>query len=257
MNVTSTNDSTRSATGRIEIQASPERIWKALTDAAELERWFPLEARVEPGEGGSIYMSWMNEYAGESEILAWEPPRRLVVSWAWDDKGEHAPQVTEYRIESRGGTTVVRVVTSGFPDDPSWDDFVEGTTRGWAFELRSLKHYLEEHDGEDRAVVYVRRRAAVDRASAWERILGDEGLGARPLRGEVFDHSPPVQYAAVVPELDGGLLRISFEPCMGDTARRDVTLWLQAWGAAREGLPELEARWRPLLERLFPEGQTL
>lgn len=257
MNRTSTSDSTRSATGRIEIQASPERIWQALTDAAELERWFPLEARVEPGEGGSIYMSWKNEYAGESEILAWEPPRRLIVSWGWDDSGEHAPQVTEYRIESRGETTVVRVVTSGFPDDPSWDDFVEGTNRGWAFELRSLKQYLEEHDGEDREVIYLRRRAAVDPTRAWERILGDEGIGARPLESDAFDHSPPVQYAAVVPELDGGLLRVSFEPCMGDTAQRDVTLWLQAWGAARERLPEVEATWRPMLERLFPEGETL
>ena len=53
---------TRSATGRIELHASPEAVWKALTDAAELVRWFPLEARVEPGEGGSIFMSWKNEH---------------------------------------------------------------------------------------------------------------------------------------------------------------------------------------------------
>lgn len=69
---TATN--TRSATGRVEVEASPERVWKALTDAAELVRWFPLEARVEPGEGGTVFMSWKNEYAGESKILAWRRP---------------------------------------------------------------------------------------------------------------------------------------------------------------------------------------
>lgn len=44
----------RSAGGTVEIEAPIERVWRALTEAAELERWFPLEARVEPGEGGSI-----------------------------------------------------------------------------------------------------------------------------------------------------------------------------------------------------------
>ena len=34
----STEQSTRSATGRIEVQASPEAVWKALTDAADQDR---------------------------------------------------------------------------------------------------------------------------------------------------------------------------------------------------------------------------
>ncbi|MFW6084618.1 MAG: SRPBCC family protein, partial [Gemmatimonadota bacterium] len=78
----STTTNTRSASGRIELDASPERVWKALTDAADLVRWFPLEARVEPGEGGSVHMSWKNEYAGTSEILTWEPNERLAISWS-------------------------------------------------------------------------------------------------------------------------------------------------------------------------------
>lgn len=248
---------TRSVTGRVEVDASPERVWKALTDAAELVRWFPLEARVEPGEGGSIFMSWKNEYAGESEILAWEPPHRLVVSWAWDDSDEHPPQVTEYRIESEAGRTVVDVVTSGFPDDPSWDAFVEGTNLGWKFELASLKQYLERHAGEERDVVYLRRRTPTDAAEAWARLFGPDGLGERPYGGDVFDDTKNRQHAATLEELDGALLRVSMEPSMAGPDVRDVTLWLQAWGAARERLPEFEAEWRPMVERLFPEGETL
>jgi len=248
---------TRSASGRIEIDVPPERVWRALTDAAELVRWFPLEARVEPGEGGTIFMSWKNEYAGDSKVLAWEPPRRLVISWGWDDSGGHPPQVTEYRIESKGGRTVVDVVTSGFPDDPSWDAWVEGTNSGWRFELRSLKQYLERHDGEDRDVVYLRRRTPIDAAEAWARVFGPDGLGERPYGGEVFDDTEQRQYAAILDEVDGALLRISMEPCAPGADARDVTLWLQAWGEARERLPGFEAEWRPLLERLFPEGETL
>jgi uncharacterized protein YndB with AHSA1/START domain len=62
-------------------------VWQALTDACELERWFPLEARVTPGEGGSIYMSWKNEYTGESSILVWEPLHHLRISWGFDPTG--------------------------------------------------------------------------------------------------------------------------------------------------------------------------
>lgn len=252
-----TTTNTRSATGRIELQASPERVWKALTDAAELVRWFPLEARVEPGEGGSIFMSWKNEYAGDSAILAWEPHHRLVVSWGWDEAGEHPPQITEYRIETEAGRTVVNVVTSGFPDDPSWDAYVESTNSGWRFELRSLKEYLERHAGEDRDVVYLRRRTPVDAAEAWTRIFSTDGLGPRPFEGEVFDAHEGRQYAVVGDELGGALFRVSMEPCAADEDMRDVTLWLQAWGEARDRLPAIERDWRDLLERLFPEGETV
>lgn len=253
----STTTNTRSASGRIELDVPPERVWKALTDAADLVRWFPLEARIEPGEGGSVFMSWKNEYAGTSKILAWEPNERLAISWSWSDDPDVPPQVTEYRIEGKDGGTVLNVVTSGFPDDPSWDAFVEGTNRGWVFELQSLKQYLEEHDGEDREVVYLRRRIPVSAAAGWERVLGEDGLGTNPLDGSVFDETKPHQYAAVIDDLDGALFRVSVEPSMAGPDAREVVLWLQAWGDDRARLPDYEAKWRPLLERLFPEGETL
>lgn len=244
---------TRAATGEVEIAASPERVWRALTEGAELERWFPLEARVEPGEGGSVFMSWKNEYAGESEILAWEPPERLSISWGWSEEGP--VQVTEYRIETRGGRTFLRVVTSGFPADSAWDEWVEGTNRGWHFELASLKHYLETHDGLDREVVYLRRRIGLGRREAWERLFGPDGFGDRPLEGRPFDESPPVQYAAIVEDPPEAMLRISVEPSYVGPDARDVTLWLSAWGEHGERLGEIEREWRGRLESLFPEGE--
>lgn len=249
---TATN--TRSATGSIELDATPEQVWNAITDAAELIRWFPLEARVEPGEGGTLYMSWKNEYAGESKIIAWEPLKRFAAEWGWGDDSDMPAQVNEYRIEARGRTTVLHVVTSGFPDDPSWDGYVEATNRGWMFELQSLKQYIENHLGEDRDVVYLRRRTPISADEAWERIFGDAGLGENPLGGTVFDDTPEKQYAAVV---DEGLFRVSFEPCGHEIDEREVCVWLQAWGDDRAKLPGIEAKWRPMLEGLFPEGRWM
>ena len=62
---------------RIEIDASIEDVWKALTDAEELMRWFPLDARSTPGPGGTIWFSWGPPYEGENRIEIWEPPRHL------------------------------------------------------------------------------------------------------------------------------------------------------------------------------------
>lgn len=248
----------RSVEHEVEIAASPERVWRALTDATELERWFPLEARVEPGEGGEIFMSWGNEFAGTSRILAWEPPRRLATSWgAWDGEGGPS-QVTEYRLEaSGGGGTRLRVVTSGFPDDPDWDDWVEGTRQGWRFELESLRHYLEEHAGSDRGVLYLRRRVALGRSEAWGRMFDADGVGKRPHGGEPFAEDPPWQYAAVVEDPPSGLLRLTVEPSMAEPDARDVTVFLSAWGGQEERLEALRAEWTDRLERLFPEGETL
>ena len=246
----------RTAEGSIEIDASIERVWRALTEAAELERWFPLRARVEPGVGGSVWMSWQNEFAGSSEILAWEPPHLLRTSWQFHPD-DNAAQVTEYALEARGGRTYLRVVTSGFPNDARWDEWVEGTVRGWRFELQSLRTYLEHHDGRERAVLYLRRRIAAPASEAWARLFGEDGVGAAPLGGVAFDTAPPVQYAARVADPEGALLRISIEPAGMDGIERDVTFWLSDWRGSEARREQLRAEWSRELERIFPEGQLV
>lgn len=63
----------------IDIEATPEHVWKALTDAGELTRWFPLQARVTPGTGGRMFWGWDNHWAWESQIEVWELHKRLTL----------------------------------------------------------------------------------------------------------------------------------------------------------------------------------
>jgi uncharacterized protein YndB with AHSA1/START domain len=247
---------TRSAEGQISIDATPEQVWKALTDERELVRWFPLDARVEPGSGGSVFMSWRNEFAATMKILVWDPPRQLRTSWSFH-QGDEISQITDYLIEGKGGSTVIRAVTSGFPLDASWDGWVEGTKRGWAFELRSLKHYLERHNGELRHVVYLRRRIPISSQSAWARLVGDQELAPWLGGGQVFDRQPESQHAAVVNDPADALFRVSIEPGGPGTEQREVVLWLSAWGDQGRRVAELETRWTAALERLFPEGEPV
>lgn len=123
--------------------------------------------------------------------------------------------------------------------------------------ISRLDNYLETHDGRDREVVYLRRRVPLDRGEAWDRLFGRGGFVGRPFDGRFFDESPPVQYAAVVDDPPEAMLRISVEPSYLGPEARDVTLWLSAWGGHGSRLAEIERDWRDLLERLFPEGETL
>ena len=164
---------------------------------------------------------------------------------------DQPPQATDYRLDSRGGKTVVRVVTSGFPTDAAWDEWVQGTVDGWAFELRSLKEYLERHAGEDREVVYLRRRVPLSSEEIWSRLAAPGALGSRPLGAEPILESPPRQWAATVRRLDGALLRAGSDPCGTQVpGERDVTLWLSAWGDARKGLRSIREDWEGMLELL-------
>lgn len=244
----------RAAEGEVRLAASPDRVWRALTEAAELERWFPLEARVEPGEGGSIWMSWGNEYAGSSEILVWDPPHHLRTAWGFE--GEEA-QITDYWLEARDGGTRLRVVTSGFPAGDGWDDLVEGTRLGWRFELASLKHYLERHEGERRAATYIRRRVSLEREAAWRRLTDEAGGELDGVAARVVDRSPPWQLAAVVTDPADGLMRLTIDPTHTDPALRDVTVWISAWGDAASGIEATGSRWSRRLAELFPEGQAI
>jgi uncharacterized protein YndB with AHSA1/START domain len=247
-----TGEGTRSAGGEITIDASPERVWRALTDARELERWFPLDARVESGEGGTIWMSWRNEFASDMKILIWEPPRHLRTAWSFHE-GELPAQVTDYTLESEGGKTVLRVVTSGFPLDPSWDGWVEGTNRGWAFELRSLKHYLERHEGQPRHVAYLRRRVPLPVQVAWSRIEDSDELASLLGAGEPFDRRSGGQYAAVMPTTDD-LFRLSIEPGAPGVELNEVVVFLSAWGDHASRIEVTRSDLSARLDRLFPEG---
>jgi uncharacterized protein YndB with AHSA1/START domain len=89
----------------IDINAPVERVWRALTDAAELSAWFQvkIDGVIEPGH--TVWMtSVLPSHAGmrfDVEIVELSRPSRVV--WRWHP-GEIEPG-TDYSREPR--TTVV------------------------------------------------------------------------------------------------------------------------------------------------------
>lgn len=108
----------------IELQASPERVWRALTDAAELSTWFQVQIEGTIAQGHEVWMTTtMKEYAGQRfrvHFVDLTPPRRLV--WKWhpgevDPKVDYSrePQTTvTFTLEPSGRGTKLMVSETGF-----------------------------------------------------------------------------------------------------------------------------------------------
>ena len=244
----------RSVERSVELEASPETVWKALTDAAQLESWFPLEASVEPGEGGKVMVSWGSPSKWESRITIWDPPRHLQVRDPQppDAPSDAVPVGIDYHIEGRGGRTVLRVVNSGFSASADWDEYYDAVQGGWAYFLLNLKHYLERHAGTHRAMVW--KRVPVEhrsRADSWPFVLRALGVdpSARPGDDATFDmagesHSgqvlmarPPGHIALSLPGLNDGLLFVELEP---GGERWHLGIWISTYGLPGERVDQLQ-----------------
>jgi uncharacterized protein YndB with AHSA1/START domain len=126
------------------IKATPEQIWKAIVDPELTSKYFygsritiTPEGRVSTSPDGSE--SW-----GDSEVLEWDPPRRLVHGWqsAYDPElaSEATSRVT-WEIEPRdGGLTKLTLVHDQLEGAPKTAESVAG---GWMLVLSGLKTLLE------------------------------------------------------------------------------------------------------------------
>ncbi|HUP49972.1 MAG TPA: SRPBCC domain-containing protein [Thermoanaerobaculia bacterium] len=259
---------------KIEIDASPDVVWKALTDAEELKRWFPLDARVRPGEGGSLWLSWGEGSEWETPIEIWQPPRHLRTVDTTPGKEGAGPLrvAVDYLIEAGEGTTTVRIVHSGFADD-AWDDEIDSIDSGWAAFLAGMKHYLERHGGQQRRLVSFRHPpVALPRPEVFGRTMAALGLDPASLRpgsryetttrgGDRFEGvtallAPPINFTATVENWNDGFLMVEIEPGRG---RCRPAVWLSLYGEARGSGDAVEERLRTLLRAEFagnsaPEG---
>jgi hypothetical protein len=207
----------------IEIDASEEDLWRAVSTAEELTRWFPPFARViEPGVGGKIWLSWGEGIEGEGKIEVWEPNRLLRVS-------EQSGMIVDYIITKSGTGALMRIVQSGFGVGEMWDDIFDSVQGGWTYFLYNLKHYLERHPGKPRHLISARRKMSIPRTEAWPLLFRDSGfaidaarcsvgerfsarIGDRALSGDIALCRPARNFAGTLRELNDGLLFVELEP---------------------------------------------
>ncbi len=273
MNETTEPHTDRKIEKELRIDASPDDVWKALTEAEELVRWFPLQAEVEPGVGGHIRLMWGDVEGGNARIESWEPGRRLVVSTPFPLDEGVAHVGTEYLLEPDGEGTRMRLVQFGFGDGDSWDTMYDGIHRGWDFELRGLKHYLENHRGKNRRVVHQFAEIHEPIESAWDKITGDGGLDAKgalgapaegdavrletsdgfALEGTVAIFGPPRDFAVFLSSLGDSYLRVRVDRSCAVPGTFEANLWLSTYELDDASFERAEASFRKILDGLFPK----
>ena len=152
----------------VELAATPEQVWEAITTRQGIAGWFMDQEPVP-----------------EAFQTVSDPPRRLRIELPAAENG--ATHAFEYVIEAlSGGHTRLRFVHSGFLGN-DWEgefDFQELTAHGWDMYLHTLAEYLEHFQG--RPVVYVEVDAPQESATeaAWPVLLGGLGLAPSVTQGD-------------------------------------------------------------------------
>jgi len=155
----------------IEIAASPERVFNALTNAKQLFTWWGKEPSVElsvfemdarrggkwrfrcrptPGVdqgpvGEQLRRNGAEQYEAHGEVLEYDPPRLLVWSWIanWHDQPAH-PTIVRWELTPTPSGTRVQVTHSGLSREHiARKDY----TPGWLGVLKLLDDHLAAERG--------------------------------------------------------------------------------------------------------------
>lgn len=222
------------------VEASPEDVWEALTTGEGLKRWFPLDAKVEPGTDGRVWLSWGPGCEGEASIHVWEPARRFgwTESHGEDEDGRPIRVAVDFHIEGRDGGTVVRLVQSGLSASSDWDEMFDALKDGWTYFLFNLAYHFDAHGGANRRLVSLRHPTSLARDDVWSA-LSDAGLV-----GDVvtLDAERPAQeisrrdryhFAATLPDLNDSVWFVELEGA-------HVGFWLSVYDEAGLATEELQ-----------------
>jgi uncharacterized protein YndB with AHSA1/START domain len=127
------------------IKAPPERVFQALTEKAELERWFVQKAEVDLRLGGAIRLEWAPDAVEIGTILVLEPPHRL--SYSWEALEPSATTIT-FELTAENDGTRLHLIHTGIGEGEDWDTYYTSINSGWSVHLKNLTAWLETGIGE-------------------------------------------------------------------------------------------------------------
>jgi uncharacterized protein YndB with AHSA1/START domain len=114
---------TRGFAHRIDIAATPEKVWAALTDPVLLCLWLGPDARIRAQQGGSLTATVAPGFSREALIDIIEPPRRLRLIYLPTPPLPmfDGAVVEDILLDPQDGETIVRLLCSGVPDSTEWN----------------------------------------------------------------------------------------------------------------------------------------
>ncbi|MEV0202031.1 SRPBCC domain-containing protein [Nonomuraea sp. NPDC050691] len=155
------------------VGVTPEEVWEAIATGPGVDSWFM--GRTEVTE-----KAVRTDFAGllpDSAVTASDPPHRFAHQSATGDDGRFVAY--EFLIEGRDqGSTVVRMVTSGFLPGDDWETEYEAMRSGLAMFFATLVEYLGHFHGRPATPVTVFGPPVRDWPDAWRALYAELGLAA-------------------------------------------------------------------------------
>ena len=143
----STRNGTRGYAHLIEINVPVGRVWRALIDPGLVRIWSGQEAEIDPRKGGLYRVGKRNDGAREAHIDIFDVNRRLRLIYlnGRDWPPSDSAVVDDFILDVRKGqgTTTLRLLGSGVPEDASWDKNYKRIRMGWERFMARIKVTLE------------------------------------------------------------------------------------------------------------------
>ncbi len=196
----------------VVVHAAREAVWRALTDPAEVRRWFGWDYDGLDDEIRYIFVDHAQRTA----------PARIDL-----EDGERI------ELEANGPRTVVRVTRPGPLTDADEDDVHDLIEEGWRAFLQQLRYYLERHAGEDRRTVHLQGEASPAEVLA---ALDDVATGR-------LWHASSYQVAIVVDGQAGGLVLIEASSPLDSDVPGRVSVTVTSFGLGEAAFAARRREW--------------
>ena len=125
------------------ISAPASKVMTALTDATQLEKWFPTKVKSDVRVGGDYKFEFIRpgeeDHVVEGEFTAIGPDK---VSYTWPMPGLAETSV-DWLLSESGGKTTVKMVHNGIGEGGPWDQVRDMMDPGWEMFVNNLKSFLE------------------------------------------------------------------------------------------------------------------
>ena len=139
---------TRGFAHRIDIAATPPKVWTVLCGPSLAPLWLGVDARIRPQQGGSWSASLAPGLAREAIIDLFDPPRRLRLIYLPppDLSAFDGAVADDVLLDGEGEQTVVRLLCSGMPDTPDWTNYYLKVRHAAQQALARLKVLVEQRE---------------------------------------------------------------------------------------------------------------
>ena len=143
----STRSGTRGYAHLVEVDVPVARVWRALTDPALVRIWSGQEVEIQAREGGLYRVGSRQGSGREAHIDVFDVNRRLRLIYLNSPSypTSNSAVVDDFLLDVRKGegTTSLRLLGSGIPESPAWDQTYLHIRMGWERFMARIKVTVE------------------------------------------------------------------------------------------------------------------